>query len=61
VLFPPRHLQYQQLFEQFNQLLRDKPYERRVFIMTKYGDGADMQLDEKLKTVIDTVKAAVVA
>lgn len=63
VLFPPHHLQYAQLIEQFNQKLKGqgKPYERRVFIMTKYCDGANVQLDAQLQTVIDTVKAAVVA
>jgi hypothetical protein len=61
VMFPPRHLQYQQFFEQFNQMLKGKPYERRVFVMTKYGDGANAQLDAKLKAVVDTVKAPVVA
>jgi hypothetical protein len=61
VLFPPHHLQYGQLLEQFNQMLKDKPYERRVFIMTKYCDGANAQLDAQLQTVIDTVRDAVVA
>lgn len=63
VLFPPHHLQYAQLLEQFDQTLKGqgKPYERRVFIMTKYCDGANAQLDAQLQTVIDTVKAAVVA
>jgi hypothetical protein len=61
VLFPPHHLQYRQLLEQFNQMLKGKPYERRVFIMTKYCDGANAQLDAQLQTVIDTVKDAVVA
>ena len=59
VLLPPHHLQYGQLLEQFNQVLKGKPYERRVFIMTKYSDGANAQLDAQLKTVIDTVKDAV--
>jgi len=61
VRFPPHHLQYGQLLEQFDQMLKGKPYERRVFIMTKYCDGADAQLDAQLQTVIDTVKHAVVA
>ncbi|RPI43575.1 MAG: hypothetical protein EHM59_15065 [Betaproteobacteria bacterium] len=63
VLFPPHHLQYAQLLEQFNQTLngQGKPYERRVFIMTKYCDGANAQLDSQLEAVIGTVKAAVVA
>lgn len=61
VLFPPHHLQYGQLLQQFNQMLKGKPYERRVFIMTKYRDGANAQLDAQLQSVIDTVKDAVVA
>jgi hypothetical protein len=61
VLFPPHHLQYSPLLDQFSQVLKGKPYERRVFIMTKYCDGTDAKLDAQLQTVIDTVKAAVVA
>lgn len=63
VLFPPHLLQYAQTLQQFNQKLKGegKPYERRVFIMTKYCDGADAQLDAQLKAVIDSVKAAVVS
>jgi hypothetical protein len=63
VRFPPHHLQYAALLEQFDQELagKGKPYERRVFIMTKYADGIDAKLDTQLQTVIDTVKAAVAA
>lgn len=60
VLFPPHHMQYSLLLDQFSQKLKDKPYQRRVFIMTKYRDGNDANLDAQLQTVIDTVKAAVV-
>jgi hypothetical protein len=61
VVYPPHHLEYQLLLEQFNKMLNGAPYERRVFIMTKYCDGANVQLDAQLQTVIDTVKDAVVA
>jgi hypothetical protein len=63
VVFPPHHGQYSQLIVQFDKALKaqGKPYERRVFIMTKYRDGADAHRDAELQTVIDTVKAAVEA
>jgi len=55
VQFPPNHLQYRELLEQFNKV----SYRRRVFIITKYPDGADAKLDAQLQTVINTVKDAV--
>jgi hypothetical protein len=58
VQFPPHHLQYAALLEQFNEAIKVS-YRRRVFIMTKYRDYADAKLDAQLQTVIDTVKAAV--
>src|SRR5262245_2294256 len=61
VQFPPVYLQdYGALLEQFSEAIR-VPYRRRVFIMTKYCDGADAKLDAQLQTVIKTVKAAVLA
>jgi hypothetical protein len=35
VQFPPHHLQYRELLEQFNKAIM-VPYRLRVFIMTKY-------------------------
>ena len=63
VLFPPHHLEYAQMLDQFNQTLRGQgmPYERRVFIMTKYRDGVDAKLDTQLQEVIDTVRTAIVS
>jgi hypothetical protein len=60
VQFPPQHLQYRELLEQFNKEIM-VPYRMRVFIMTKYPDGADAKLDAQLQTVINTVKDAVKA
>jgi hypothetical protein len=60
VQFPPQHLQYRELLEQFNKEIM-VPYRLRVFIMTKYPDGADAKLDAQLQTVINTVKDAVKA
>jgi hypothetical protein len=60
VQFPPQHLQYRELLEQFNKEIM-APYRLRVFIMTKYPDGADAKLDAQLQTVINTVKDAVQA
>jgi hypothetical protein len=60
VQFPPHYLQYAALLEQFNEAIK-VPYRLRVFIMTKYCDGADAKLDAQLQTVINTVKNAVVA
>lgn len=59
VQFPPQHLQYREKLEQANKEMG--PYRMRVFIMTKYPDGADAKLDAQLKTVINTVKDAVKA
>ena len=58
VQFPPHYLQYAELLDRFSNTI-NVPYSRRVFIMTKYRDGADAKLDAQLQTVIDTVKAAV--
>jgi hypothetical protein len=60
VQFPPHHLQYAALLEQFNEAAL-VPYSRRVFIMTKYPDGADAKLDAQLQTAINTAKDAVKA
>ena len=60
VQFPPHHLQYAALLEQFNEAI-PAPYSLRVFIMTKYPDGADAKLDTQLQTVINTVRDAVKA
>jgi hypothetical protein len=57
VQFPPHYLPYAERLEQFNKSSR--PYRFRVFIMTKYPDGADAKLDAQLQTVINTVKDAV--
>src|SRR5262249_10307887 len=51
VQFPPHHLQYRELLEQFNAIT--VPYRQRVFIITKYPDGADAKLDAQLQTVIN--------
>src|SRR5262249_19097169 len=59
VQFPPQHLQYREKLEQANKEMG--PYRMRVFIMTKYPDGADAKLDAQLQTVINTVKDAVKA
>src|SRR5262245_39367718 len=40
VQFPPHHLQYAALLEHFNEAI-GVGYDQRVFIMTKYPDGAD--------------------
>jgi hypothetical protein len=61
VLFPPHHFHYSALLDQFSQQLKDNPYQRRVFIMTKYPDRNDANLDAQLEIVIATVKAAVTA
>lgn len=58
VIYPPDFLPYQPLLTDF---WRQTPADRSVFIMTKYPDGADPQLDQQLQTVIDTVVAAVTA
>jgi hypothetical protein len=58
VKFPPHHLQYAALLEKFRETTT-APYRLRVFIMTKYCDGADAKLDAQLQNVINTVKAAV--
>lgn len=58
VMYPPHHLQYAPMIQQFTQAT---PRERSVFIMTKYPDGANPALDAELQAVIDTVKAAVTA
>jgi hypothetical protein len=60
VKFPPHHLQYAALLEKFRETTTT-PYRLRVFIMTKYCDGADAKLDAQLQNVINTVKAAVQA
>jgi hypothetical protein len=40
VQFPPHYLQYAELLDRFSNTI-NVPYSRRVFIMTKYRDGAD--------------------
>jgi hypothetical protein len=55
VQVPPHHPEYAKVLDKFNKAA----YSRRVFIMTKYPDGADAKLDEQLQTVINTVKDAV--
>ena len=58
VMFPPQHLRHFPLLEQF---WRDGPYDRSVFVMTKFPEpGADPKATE-LQRVIDTVSAAVKA
>lgn len=58
VAYPPDFLPYKPALANFwNQT----PAHRSVFIMTKYPDGADPQLDLELQTVIDTVVGAVTA
>ena len=56
VRFPPRHIQYAQQVEQFFKVA---PWEKSVFIMTKYPDGKDPKLDAQLQRVIDAVRDAV--
>jgi hypothetical protein len=58
VQFPPHYLEYNALLEKFSEAIQ-VPYRLRVFIMTKYCDGADAKLDAQLQTVINTVKDAV--
>jgi len=58
VTFPPDFLPYKPSLAAF---WKQTPAARSVFIMTKYPDGADPQLDQQLQTVIDTVVAAVTA
>jgi hypothetical protein len=56
VTFPPRHLQYAALVDQFWKVA---PNGKSVFIMTKYPDGIDPAKDAQLKRVIDAVTNAV--
>jgi hypothetical protein len=58
VAYPPDFLPYKQALASF---WSQTPAHRSVFIMTKYPDGADPQLDQELQAVIDTVVAAVAA
>lgn len=58
VRFPPDYLEYNPKLEQLSKATNTS-YSQRVFIMTKYPDGADAKLDEQLQTVINTVKDAV--
>lgn len=58
VSYPPDFLPYKPALANF---WGQTPAQRSVFIMTKYPDGADAQLDQQLQAVIDTVVAAVTA
>ncbi len=52
VRFPPHHIQYKQLIQQF---CTATSCEKSVFVMTKYPDGKDAKKDKELQRVIDTV------
>jgi hypothetical protein len=52
VRYPPHFIGYAPAIQQFDP-------EKSVFVMTKYPDGADSQLDRQLQQVIDTVQDAV--
>lgn len=56
VLFPPHHMQYLPLLQQFRT---DAASDKSVFIMTKYPDGEDPVKDKELQRVIDAVTTAV--
>jgi hypothetical protein len=54
--FPPHHIRHFQKLERFWQ---DGPYERSVFLMTKFPDRSDGAKAVELQKVIDAVETAV--
>ena len=56
VRYPPFHDRHFSKLPQFNGVAQ--PFEKSVFIMTKFPEGAS-QLDTELETVIGTVRAAI--
>jgi hypothetical protein len=56
--FPPHHAGHFEKLKGFHAN-GQMPFERCVFIMTKYPDGKDANKDKELETVIEAVRAAV--
>lgn len=54
--FPGHHRSH---FDRLEAFWADAPFERSVFVMTKYPDGADQTKDDALVRVIEAVKTAV--
>lgn len=53
--YPPGHVRHFSLLEQFHEIA---PFEKSVFIMTKYPEG-DREVDRELRSLIDCVKFVV--
>ena len=54
--FPPWHARHQPELQRFH---KEAPYDKSVFIMTKFPDGAT-EVDEQLRKVVQATKDAVV-
>jgi hypothetical protein len=56
VRYPPHQLKHADKLKEFHD--NEQAYDKSVFIMTKFPDGAD-PLDQQLNKVIDTVKDSI--